>query len=126
MSYVSKLILCLSLCLGTFCGANASVLEIKGENFVDAISSGNVVVDFYADWCGPCKKLAPVFAKLSDEMEDSVIFVKLNVDYAGDSLNSYKIKSIPTVILFKDGKEVARNVGYMDMKTMRNFIQNNI
>lgn len=130
MSYLSKLILCLGLCVGGFYGtlhaSNSSVIEAKGETFSDAIASGVVVVDFYADWCQPCKQLAPVFEKLSVEMEDSVVFVKLNVNNSGNLLKDYKVQSIPTVILFKDGVEVARNVGFMDLNTFRAFIQNNM
>lgn len=127
MSYLSKLILSAALLMGGFGGTvQADTIHVKDANFAQTISTGVVVVDFYAVWCGPCKKFAPIFEKLSDEMEGSVVFAKCNVDDVINSANAYHVQSIPTIILFKDGVEVARNVGSMDLKSFRAFILNHM
>ena len=126
MSLFSKYILSLSLLMGSFCATiQAGTIEIEDLTFSKTISSGVVVVDFYAEWCGPCKKFAPIFDKLSNEIDD-VTFAKLNVDNGYEAMVAYKIKSIPTIILFKDGVEVARNVGVMDSKAFRKFVESNM
>ena len=69
------------------------------------------LVDFYADWCGPCKMLAPTINKIADEYSEKAIVAKVNVDKLGELSRKYKISGIPCVILFKNGKEVERIVG---------------
>ena len=69
------------------------------------------LVDFYADWCGPCKMLAPTINKIADEYSEKAIVAKVNVDKLGKLSSKYKISGIPCIILFKDGKEVERIVG---------------
>lgn len=71
-----------------------------------------VVVDFFAEWCGPCKMAAPIIDEMADEYKDKVLFVKLDVDQNQASAGQYGVMSIPTMILFKDGKEVNRKVGF--------------
>jgi thioredoxin 1 len=71
-----------------------------------------VLVDFYADWCGPCQMAGPVLEELAKEYEEKVSFGKLNVDKSQPIAAKYAVMSIPTVILFKDGKEVGRQVGF--------------
>lgn len=89
-----------------------SVIKVTKENFSDVVEKEGVraVVDFYADWCGPCKMFAPVFESLSEEMPD-VVFCKINVDESEELAIRFGVMSIPTVIAFKDGKSVAQNVG---------------
>ena len=69
-----------------------------------------VLVDFWADWCGPCHMLAPTFEELAEEMDD-VDFMKLNVDENRETAAKYQVMSIPTVIVFKNGEEVERLIG---------------
>lgn len=76
-----------------------------------------VIVDFYADWCGPCKMLAPVLEELAGEYNDIKI-VKLNIDEAGDTANSYDVRSIPTVILFKNGEVQSQIVGFRSKEAL--------
>lgn len=71
-----------------------------------------VMVDFFAEWCGPCKMAAPIIDELSEKYADTVVIGKIDVDENSQSAMQFGVMSIPTVILFKDGKEVARKVGF--------------
>ena len=88
-----------------------SVLNLTSNDFDNIIKKGTVLIDFYADWCGPCKKLTPIIEELSNERDD-IVFGKLNVDDAPEIPSKFGILSIPTLILFKEGREVKRMVGY--------------
>ena len=74
-------------------------------------ASEPVVVDFFAEWCGPCKAMAPAYEKAAVALETRVRFARLNTDEAQQVAQRYDIRSIPTMILFRDGKEVARHSG---------------
>ena len=78
----------------------------------DVIKSDKpVVVDFWAEWCGPCKMISPSLEEISDEMGDDVKIVKLNIDENQDTAIKYGVRSIPTLILFKDGEAASMKVG---------------
>ncbi len=72
-----------------------------------------VLIDFFAEWCGPCKMAAPVIDELADEYKDKAVVAKVNVDEEQEIASKYGVMSIPTVILLKDGKEVDRQVGFI-------------
>ena len=82
-----------------------------------------VLVDFYADWCGPCKMMAPVVEELAEEKLD-VTFAKVNVDNLGEVAQRYGIMSIPTLILFKDGEVASQTVGFQPKEALEAFLEN--
>ena len=101
------------------------VNEIKDQDFDQEVlkSSLPVVVDFWAPWCGPCKQIAPVVDKLSEEYKGKLKFCKVNVDENHDTASKYHVMSIPTLILFKKGQLVEQTVGGVSEKTLRSKIQ---
>ena len=86
------------------------VKHINDSEFDAAVKTGSVLVDFYADWCGPCKMLSPVVDEMSEELSDCKV-VKLNVDEAPALAARFGVMSIPTVLYFKDGQLVDKTVG---------------
>ncbi|MGI6005271.1 MAG: thioredoxin [Christensenellales bacterium] len=90
-----------------------AVIEFTSNNFDQEVlqSKDAVLVDFWAEWCGPCRMLAPTIQEIAQEEMEHVKVGKVNVDDQMQLASSYNVMSIPTVILFKDGKEVARSIG---------------
>ena len=86
-------------------------LSLNKDNFEQSISSGVALVDFWAEWCGPCKMQLPIIEEFSSEMEGKATIGKVNVDEELELAQSFGIQSIPTLILFKDGKPVKKLVG---------------
>ena len=93
----------------------------NSNEFENEVKEALVIVDFYADWCGPCQMLAPVLEEL--EKETSIKIVKINVDEIPDLARQFRIMSIPTLMLFKDGKFVKKELGYMPIERLREFIK---
>ncbi|WP_342252648.1 thioredoxin [Spiroplasma endosymbiont of Amphibalanus improvisus] len=93
----------------------------KTDNLDTIIKSGKTVIDFYADWCGPCKMLAPIYEELSKEITD-VNFLKIDVDKFKDLSTKYKVSSIPALILIDKSEVKKNNVGFMTKDQLKNFI----
>lgn len=89
------------------------VQDINDINFEELVlkSIGLVLVDFWAKWCGPCKSLAPIIDELYNDYNKKMLIFKLNIDNNLKTTNDYNIKSIPTLIFFKNGKEIYREIG---------------
>ena len=97
------------------------------SKFKELINSNKpVLVDFHATWCGPCKMMAPIFSQASNQLEPRVILAKVNTESSQAIASQYGIRSIPSILIFKNGKEISRQSGAMDLNTLSNFIQNNI
>ena len=96
------------------------ILHLEKENFKDLVKNEKkVLVDFYAEWCGPCKMLAPVL----ESVESKVKVIKVNTDEFDELSREYGVMSIPTLVLLEDGKEVKRNIGFIDKESLENFLK---
>lgn len=95
--------------------------HLTSENFDGEIASGKVLVDFWASWCGPCKMLAPILEQLEKE-DTSIKICKVNVDEQPEISKRFGIMSIPTLLLFKDGKLADKQVGLTDLESLKEFI----
>jgi thioredoxin 1 len=84
-----------------------------------------VLVDFFADWCGPCKMLAPILKQVKDELGESVKIVKIDVDKNQQLAAKYQVRGVPTMLLFKNGKQVWRQSGVLQKNDIINVIQSN-
>ena len=100
------------------------ILKVTSENFEEEVlkRKQTVLIDFYADWCGPCKMLSPVVDQIAEENEN-VKVVKINVDNAQDLAMKYQVMSIPTLVVIKEGKEINRSVGLRDKSEIINMIK---
>ena len=101
---------------------------ITDESFDSDVIKSNkpTVVDFWAEWCGPCKQIGPVLEEISDEMKDQVIIAKHNIDQEPNTPTKYGIKGIPTMLLFKGGELKATKVGATTKSNIVSWIKENI
>lgn len=95
--------------------------DLTTKEFDDAVSSGVSVIDFWATWCGPCKMLTPILEELSSEI-NYINFYKVDADENSDLAKKYEIRSIPTVLVIKDGEVIASQTGAYPKVKMRKFI----
>ena len=98
------------------------VKQITDKEFDEVIKTGKVLVDFYADWCGPCKMLSPVIDELSEELSD-VNFYKLNVDESDEVVRKYSVMSIPTLLVFEQGELKATSVGFKNKDQVKELLK---
>lgn len=98
---------------------------IKTNEFSNKVENkdGIVVVDFFATWCGPCKMLSPVFEALGNDMESSADFLKVDIDQSMELAERFQVTTVPTVVVFKDGKEMERLVGFIPKENLKNKVQ---
>lgn len=101
---------------------SALIEKVSDDNFSQATEKGVVLVDFYADWCGPCRMLSPILEQIAAEMQGKARIIKVDTDQAEKTATTFRITSIPTLILFKDGKEIDRIVGLRDAQALRTLI----
>ncbi|MCL6559633.1 MAG: thioredoxin [Firmicutes bacterium] len=108
--------------------ASERVLTLRDADFNMVISESTapVLVDFWAEWCGPCKMIAPVVEEVAAEFEGKIQVGKLNVDENQRTPASLKVISIPTLIVFKDGQEVERSIGYKTKEELRRLLNKHL
>ncbi|MCX7826223.1 MAG: thioredoxin [Verrucomicrobiae bacterium] len=108
--------------------ANTNIVRLTSLNFDAEVlqSSQPVLVDFWAEWCGPCKMIAPVLDELAGEFAGKAKIAKCNVDEAGELASQYAITSIPALLLFKGGKVVAQLVGARPKKDLQKLLNDNL
>ena len=94
------------------------VIELTVENFNESIASGTVLVDFWAPWCGPCKMQGPILDKVADAVGDAAMIAKVNVDEHAPLAAQFGVRSIPTLLLFKDGEKVQDFIGVQQEATL--------
>jgi thioredoxin 1 len=99
-----------------------SIKKLTEDNFHEEIGEGIVLVDFYADWCGPCRMMTPVLERVAQDVQGKATIAKLDIDHAQKIAGGFQVTSVPTLILFKQGKEVGRLVGLRDADAVKDFI----
>ena len=102
----------------------SKVITVSNETFEEEVLKSNqkVVIDFYADWCGPCKMFSPIFEKVSSQIED-VKFVRINVDEEQDLATKYKAYSIPYIVLIENGEVIKSHTGLLYEQELNEFIK---
>jgi thioredoxin 1 len=108
--------------------AGNGILTLTDDNFDEQIKkvSGPVLVDFWAAWCGPCKMIAPSLEQLAAEMAGRATVAKVNVDENGDVANRFGIRSIPTLMIFKEGRVVDQIVGALPKEQIRRMVEKHL
>tara|TARA_B100000886_G_scaffold301985_1_gene231784 strand:- start:12 stop:338 length:327 start_codon:yes stop_codon:yes gene_type:complete len=107
--------------------SNVVVVENKDDFIKEVINSGSpVLVDFWAEWCGPCKQLSPLVEEASEEFKDKIKVCKMDVDVNRETAAEYGIRSIPTLMIFENGNPVATEIGALTKLQLDEFIRSKI
>lgn len=107
---------------------SGTIVHVNDDNFEDAVlkASGPVLVDYWAEWCGPCKMIAPVLDEIAKDYAGRLTVAKLNIDDSPNTPGRYGVRGIPTLMLFKNGEVDATKVGAMSKSQLAAFIDSNL
>ena len=105
-----------------------ATVKVNDENFDTEVlkSSKPIVVDFWAEWCGPCKMIGPILEEISDEMSNEVTIAKHNIDEEPNTPTKYGVRGIPTMMLFKEGRLIDQKVGTLPKSSINEWIDSNL
>jgi thioredoxin 1 len=102
------------------------MIYLDNNNFEEKIKESVCIVDFFAQWCGPCKMMSPIFEALAEEYNGKCNFFKIDVDENSEIAEKFSVMSIPTLVIFKNGEKVATNIGALPKDALKNFIDKNL
>ncbi|BAP58387.1 thioredoxin TrxA [Candidatus Tachikawaea gelatinosa] len=104
------------------------IIHVNDKNFEEKVlkAQGLILVDFWAEWCGPCKMIAPILEEIAEEYAEKLVVAKLNVDKNPKTSPKYDIKGIPTLILFKNGQVISTKVGLLSKSQLKSFLSPNL
>ena len=105
-----------------------ATVAVTDDSFEDDViqASGPVVVDFWAEWCGPCKQIGPALEEIASEMGDKVTIAKVNIDDSPNAPSRYGVRGIPTLLLFKDGEVIDKKVGADSKRGIESWISDSL
>ncbi|WP_371187283.1 thioredoxin TrxA [Thalassotalea maritima] len=103
------------------------IVQLTDDSFDEVVNSSTpVLVDFWAEWCGPCKMIAPILNEVAEEYDGKVTIAKLNIDQHSASPQKFAVRGIPTLLLFKNGEVAATKVGALSKNQLKEFLDANI
>ena len=104
------------------------ILNVEDKNFKEKVLDADkpVLCDFWAEWCGPCKQISPILSELAEDYKEKILIAKVNIDENPEVPSNYGIMSIPTLILFKNGKSVSSQIGLVEKNTLTKWIDENL
>ena len=105
-----------------------SILNVEDKNFKEKVleSDKPVLCDFWAEWCGPCKQITPILSELAEDYKEKILIAKVNIDENPEVPSNYGIMSIPTLILFKNGKSVSTQIGLLEKGSLTKWNDENL
>ena len=106
--------------------ASEKVVHLTDDSFDEQTGSGYVMIDFWAEWCGPCKAIGPALEEIADSHAGQITIAKLNIDENPETPQAYNVRGIPTLLIFKSGEMVAEKIGAMPKSALEQWVADNL